>query len=104
MDEPTNHLDAASRNWLAEDLSTYKGTLLIVTHDGEFLDRVVMRILELRDGAIDVYAGSHSDYQRQKAARLQQQDRSASRQERELARQQRFIDRFRAQRRPRQLL
>jgi len=96
LDEPTNHLDAASRNWLAEDLSMYKGTVLIVTHDGEFLDRVVTRILELRDGVIDIYAGTYSDYQRQKAARLQQQDRDASRQERELARQQRFIDRFRA--------
>jgi ATP-binding cassette subfamily F protein 3 len=96
LDEPTNHLDAASRDWLAEDLSNYKGTVLIVTHDGEFLDRVVTCILELRERAIERYAGNYSDYQRQKAARLEQQDKDASRQERELARQQRFIDRFRA--------
>jgi ATP-binding cassette, subfamily F, member 3 len=96
LDEPTNHLDAASRAWLAEDLSTYGGTVLIVTHDGAFLDEVATRILELRDRGVESYAGNYSEYQRQKAARLQQQDREAARQERELARQQRFIDRFRA--------
>ena len=96
LDEPTNHLDARSRDWLAEDLSTYRGTVLVVTHDGEFLDRVATRILELRERGVESYAGNYSDYQRQKAARLQQQDRAAARQEREIARQQRFIDRFRA--------
>jgi ATP-binding cassette subfamily F protein 3 len=96
LDEPTNHLDKAARDWLAEDLTTYRGTVLIVTHDGEFLDRVATRIFELRDRSIEVYAGNYSDYQQQKAARLQQQDRDAARQERELAKQQRFIDRFRA--------
>jgi ATP-binding cassette subfamily F protein 3 len=96
LDEPTNHLDARSRDWLAEELTTYRGTVLVVTHDGEFLDRVATRILELRERTIDGYAGNYSDYQRQKAARLQQQDRDAARQEREIARQQRFIDRFRA--------
>ncbi len=96
LDEPTNHLDAASRDWLVEDLITHRWTVLIVTHDGAFLDRVTDRILELRERGIESYAGNYSDYQRQKAARLQQQDREAGRQERELARQQRFIDRFRA--------
>jgi ATP-binding cassette subfamily F protein 3 len=96
LDEPTNHLDARSRDWLAGDLVTYKGTVLVVTHDGEFLDRVATRILELRERGVESYAGNYSDYQRQKAARLQQLDREAARQEREIARQQRFIDRFRA--------
>ena len=96
LDEPTNHLDAAAREWLARDLTTYSGTVLIVTHEGEFLDLVATRIFELRERGIEVYSGNYSDYQRQKAARLQQQDRAAARQERELARQQRFIDRFRA--------
>jgi ATP-binding cassette, subfamily F, member 3 len=96
LDEPTNHLDKRSRNWLAEELSGYRGTVLVVTHDGEFLDRVVTRILELRDRGVESYAGNYSDYQRQKAARLQQQDREAACQEREIGRQQRFIDRFRA--------
>jgi ATP-binding cassette subfamily F protein 3 len=96
LDEPTNHLDAASRDWLAEDLTSQRWTVLIVTHDGAFLDRVTTRILELRERGIESYSGNYTEYQRQKAARLQQQDREAARQERELARQQRFIDRFRA--------
>src|SRR3990170_5874780 len=96
LDEPTNHLDAAAREWLAGELSEYRGTMLIVTHEGDFLDRVATRILELRDKGIESYAGDYSDYQAQQAARLQQQDREAARQERELERQKRFIDRFRA--------
>ena len=96
LDEPTNHLDARSRDWLAEELSDYRGTVLVVTHDGEFLDRVATRILELRERSVESYAGNYSEFQRQKAARLQQQDRAAARQEREIARQERFIERFRA--------
>ncbi len=96
LDEPTNHLDARSRDWLAEELGNYRGTVLVVTHDGEFLDRVATRIVELRERSIESYAGNYSEYQRQKAARLQQQDRAAARQEREIARQERFIERFRS--------
>src|SRR6266536_3564184 len=86
LDEPTNHLDARSRDWLAEELSDYRGTVLVVTHDGEFLDRVATRILELRERSVESYAGNYSEFQRQKAARLQQQDRAAARQERAFAR------------------
>jgi ATP-binding cassette subfamily F protein 3 len=96
LDEPTNHLDAAARAWLADDLEKYPGTLLIVTHDAEFLDRVAQRILELRERSVESYAGNYTEYQRQKAEKLQQQDRAAARQEREIARQERFIERFRA--------
>ncbi len=94
LDEPTNHLDATTREWLAEELLEYPGTLLIVTHDGPFLDRVATRILDLRDGKVDSYYGNFTSYQRQKADRLVEQDRAASRQEREIARQERFISRF----------
>jgi ATP-binding cassette subfamily F protein 3 len=96
LDEPTNHLDKAARDWLAEDLEEYRGSLLIVTHDAQFLDRVAMRILELREGVVESYAGNYTDYQRTKAAKLQEQDRAAARQERYLAQQERFIERFRA--------
>ncbi len=96
LDEPTNHLDTAARDWLAEDLAAYRGTILLVTHDIGFHDRVVTRILELREGQIESYTGNYSEYQRQKAARLQQQDREAARQDREVDRQTRFIERFRA--------
>jgi ATP-binding cassette subfamily F protein 3 len=94
LDEPTNHLDAAARAWLADELAKYKGVVLIVTHDIDFLDHVATRIVELRDGVTESYTGNYSAYQQQKAARLQQQDRAASRQEREIARQERFIERF----------
>ncbi len=96
LDEPTNHLDKAARDWLAEDLAEYKGALLIVTHDGEFLDGVANRILELREGTVDLYHGNYSEYQRVKADKLHQLDKAAGRQERQLAQQERFIERFRA--------
>ena len=96
LDEPTNHLDPTARAFLAEELVKYRGTVLVVTHDAEFLDRVATCIFDLRDGVVERYAGNYSDYQRQKAERLQQQDRAAARQEREIARQERFIERFRA--------
>lgn len=96
LDEPTNHLDRRAQEWLGEDLVDYRGTLLIVTHDAQFLDRVVNRVLELREGRIESYSGNYTEYQRTKAGRLQQQDREATRQEREMQRQQRFIERFRA--------
>ncbi len=67
-----------------------------MTHEAEFLDRVATRILDLRDGAVEGYTGNYSDYQRQKADKLQQQDRAAARQEREISRQERFIERFHA--------
>ncbi len=96
LDEPTNHLDATTRAWLAGELLEWNSSILIVTHDGDFLDRVVTRVLDLRDQAVQSYAGNYSQYQRQKADRLQAQDQAAARQERELEKQQRFIDRFRA--------
>jgi ATP-binding cassette subfamily F protein 3 len=96
LDEPTNHLDVAAKEWLADDLSKYKGVVLIVTHDAEFLDRVANRIIELRDGAVETYTGNYTEYQQQKAARLQQLDRAAARQDREIEKQERFIERFRA--------
>ncbi len=94
LDEPTNHLDIAAKEWLADDLSKYKGVVLIVTHDAEFLDRVANRIIELRDGTVETYTGNYTQYQQQKAAKLQQLDKAASRQDREIAKQERFIERF----------
>ena len=94
LDEPTNHLDAAARDWLALELSEYRGAVLLVTHDAEFHDVVVERVLELREGRVESYSGNYSAYQRQKAQKISQQESAAARQEREVTRQQRFIDRF----------
>lgn len=96
LDEPTNHLDVHTREWLAQELMDYPGTVLMVTHDGPFLDLVAQRILDLRDGKVDSYTGNYTEYQRQKADKLQQQDRAAARQERFIDKQERFIERFRA--------
>ncbi|MBI5283803.1 MAG: ABC-F family ATP-binding cassette domain-containing protein [Chloroflexi bacterium] len=96
LDEPTNHLDVAAREFLADELAKYRGTVLIVTHDAAFLDRVATCILYLRDGVVERYTGNYTQYQAQKAERLQQQDRAAARQEREIVKQERFIERFRA--------
>ena len=96
LDEPTNHLDQAAQDWLGEELSSYPGTILLVTHDGSFHDLVVKRVLDLRDGKITSYTGNYTAYQRQKAAKLAAQDAAASRQEREIGRQERFIERFRS--------
>jgi ATP-binding cassette subfamily F protein 3 len=95
LDEPTNHLDAAAQAWLVEYLNAYKGTALIVAHDGVFLDQVVQRVIDLREGAATSYTGGYTDYQRQKAERLAQQDTAADRQKREIAQTERFIERFR---------
>jgi ATP-binding cassette subfamily F protein 3 len=96
LDEPTNHLDAKTRKWLAEELQDWEAAMLIVTHDGEFLDQVATRILDLRDGNVASYTGNYTSYQRQKAAKLQAQDQAAARQERVIGKQERFIERFRA--------
>jgi ATP-binding cassette subfamily F protein uup len=70
LDEPTNHLDAATIEWLESYLAAFRGTLLLVTHDRYFLDRVTDNIIELDWGAVTPYEGNYSDYLEQKAARL----------------------------------
>jgi ATP-binding cassette subfamily F protein 3 len=96
LDEPTNHLDVKAREWLARELRGYEGTLVIVTHDGAFLDKIVDRVLEIAESGIVSYTGSYSKYLQQRERRRQQQEQAAKRQERQLASQQEFIDRFRA--------
>ncbi|MBA4180135.1 MAG: lysophospholipase [Anaerolinea sp.] len=94
LDEPTNHLDTKTRAWLAEELGEWDCALLIVTHDGAFLDKVATRILDLRNKKVESYAGNYTKYQQQKADRLHAQDQAAARQEREFVKQERFIERF----------
>lgn len=96
LDEPTNHLDRAARQWLQEELASYPGTLLIVTHDGDFLDRVVTRILSIELGRVVQYSGNYSNFLDQRAENEEQQLNAAQRQERQIARQERFIERFRS--------
>ena len=96
LDEPTNHLDADARAFLAKELVEYKGTLVLITHDHLFLDKVVNRVLEVSDTGVASYTGNFTKYVQQKEKRLILQEQAAGRQEREIAKQEVFIERFRA--------
>ncbi len=97
LDEPTNHLDLDAVLWLEGWLQRFAGTLLLVSHDREFLDDIVNRIVNLENGQLTHWTGNYTDFQRQHAASIQQSAAMAARQEREVARLHSFIDRFRAQ-------
>jgi ATP-binding cassette subfamily F protein 3 len=96
LDEPTNHLDLDAVLWLEGWLQRFPGTLLLVSHDREFLDDIVGRIVNLENGQLTHWTGNYTDFQRQHAASIQQSAAMAARQEREVARLHSFIDRFRA--------
>ena len=96
LDEPTNHLDADAKTWLTQYLSQFPGTVILVTHDRDFLDGVAERIVELRDGVVTSYLGNYSSFLKQKAAKLAQLQKAATQENREIAKQERFIERFRS--------
>ena len=95
MDEPTNHLDIESIIWLEQFLKSYDGTLLMTSHDREFMNRIVTKIAEIDAGEIIVYSGNYDFYDRERAIREANQQAAFSRQQAMLAKEQRFIDRFR---------
>jgi ATP-binding cassette subfamily F protein 3 len=96
LDEPTNHLDLDAVLWLEDWLAAYPGTLLLISHDRDFLDRVVNHILHLEQERADLQTGNYSDYELHRAERMAQQQVAYERQQREVAHIQSFIDRFRA--------
>jgi ATP-binding cassette, subfamily F, member 3 len=96
LDEPTNHLDLDAVLWLEEWLKGYRGTLLLVSHDRDFLDAVVESIVSIEDRRLKLYAGAYSDFERARAEALAQQQAAYVRQQREIERVRHFIDRFRA--------
>jgi ATPase subunit of ABC transporter with duplicated ATPase domains len=95
MDEPTNHLDIESIIWLESFLKSYPGSLLMTSHDREFLNRVVTRIAEIDGGEITVYSGNYDFYDRERRLREANREAAYARQQAMLAKEQRFIDRFR---------
>ena len=97
MDEPTNHLDLESIMWLEEWLSTFKGDLLMTSHDREFMTRTCTRTVEVDGGAITTYAGDYDFYVRERAMRREQLIAAQKRQAAMLAKEERFISRFGAQ-------
>jgi ATP-binding cassette subfamily F protein 3 len=97
LDEPTNHLDLDAVLWLESWLKTYSGTLLLVSHDREFLDGVVERILHIEAAHLRSYAGNYSAFETQRAAEAERTQAMLAGQQRERARVESFVNRFRAQ-------
>jgi ATP-binding cassette, subfamily F, member 3 len=96
LDEPTNHLDLDAIVWLEGWLRTYPGTLLLIAHDREFLDRVVNRIVNIERQKATLYTGNYSDFETAHAAQLAQQSALHAKQQREIAHMEDFVRRFRA--------
>jgi len=96
LDEPTNHLDLDAMLWLERWLSAYAGTVLLISHDTEFLDSVAQTILHFDQGKLNRYKGGYQDFVIQRSERLRQTKIAWERQTRETARLQGFIDRFKA--------
>ncbi len=96
LDEPTNHLDLDAVLWLEQWLLKYPGTLLLISHDREFLDGVSTHTLHLNDGKAKLYVGDYTAFERQRAEHLRQQQIAFEKEQAERAHLQKFIDRFKA--------
>jgi ATP-binding cassette, subfamily F, member 3 len=96
LDEPTNHLDAGTQAWFEQFLLRSRQTVLAVSHDTAFLNRIVTHIWEIHRQTIRTYTGNYDRYLATRRAREEQLEAAAQAQEREMARVQRFVDRFRA--------
>ncbi len=97
LDEPSNHLDIESIIWLEGFLKGYDGALLMTSHDREFLNRVVGKIVEIDGGALTTFSGNYDFYERQRAVNEAQVEAQHARQQAMLAKEMRFIERFKAQ-------
>ena len=97
LDEPTNHLDLDAILWLEQWLLEYPGTLLLIAHDREFLDRIVNRIVNIEHARARAYRGNYSAFEDQRASELAEQSALFTRQQREIKHMESFVERFRAQ-------
>jgi ATP-binding cassette, subfamily F, member 3 len=96
LDEPTNHLDLPSIEWLEKYLVHYQGSVVIVSHDKYFLDRMVTKIVELYQRQLHIYNGNYSYYESEKQLRVELQQRAFENQQDYIRQQERFIERFKA--------
>jgi ATP-binding cassette subfamily F protein 3 len=96
LDEPTNHLDLPSIEWLERYLIHYKGSVVIVSHDRFFLDRMVNKIVEIYQGELHIYSGNYTYYQTEKAVRIEMQKRAFENQQDYIRQQERVVERFKA--------
>ncbi|NCU07817.1 ABC transporter ATP-binding protein [Pantoea ananatis] len=97
LDEPTNHLDLDAVIWLERWLKSYEGTLILISHDRDFLDPVVDKIIHIEQQKMMEYTGNYSSFERQRGAKLAQQQALYQSQQEKVAHLQKYIDRFRAQ-------
>jgi ATP-binding cassette subfamily F protein 3 len=96
LDEPTNHLDLPSIEWLEKYLQHYQGTVVIVSHDKYFLNRMVTKIVEVYQQQLHLYTGNYDYYEKEKALRIDLQQRAFENQQDYIRQQERFIERFKA--------
>jgi ATPase subunit of ABC transporter with duplicated ATPase domains len=96
LDEPTNHLDVESIIWLEEFLKNTDSALLMTSHDREFMNRVVKKVIEIDAGELTSYSGNYDFYEGQKAIRVREQQAQFDRQQKMLEKEERFIARFKA--------
>ena len=96
LDEPTNHLDLDAVIWLEKWLKSYQGTLILISHDRDFLDPVVDKIIHIEQESMFEYTGNYSSFERQRAVRLSQQQAMYESQQQRVAHLQSFVDRFKA--------
>jgi ATPase subunit of ABC transporter with duplicated ATPase domains len=96
LDEPSNHLDLESLIWLEAFLKNYDGALLMTSHDREFMNRIVGKVLEIDGGALTAYSGNYEFYEQQRAINERQQQAQFERQQAMLAKEINFIERFKA--------
>ncbi|NKC04853.1 ABC-F family ATP-binding cassette domain-containing protein [Brucella haematophila] len=96
LDEPSNHLDLESLIWLEAFLKNYDGALLMTSHDREFMNRIVTKIIEIDGGSLNSYAGDYAFYESQRALNEKQQQAQFERQQAMLAKEIKFIERFKA--------
>lgn len=97
LDEPTNHLDLDAVIWLEGWLQSYRGTLLLISHDRDFLDAIVNHIAHIEQQTLTLYRGGYSDFERQRAEKLALQQAMFEKQQRKVAHLHSYIDRFRVQ-------
>lgn len=97
LDEPTNHLDLDAILWLEDWLNAYTGTLILISHDRDFLDAITNRILHIENQELTLYSGNYSTFETTRAERLAQQQQAYEKQLETRAHIQKYIDRFKAQ-------
>lgn len=95
LDEPTNHLDLDAVLWLEKWLQNYRGTLVLISHDRDFLDPVVNRIIHIENENLNEYTGNYSSFETMRAEKLLQQQATFQKQQKQIAHMQSYIDRFR---------